>query len=125
MSVTNDVYTPDIDDAALFPLLVDMVIQKRRWSSIMTVLESYPREIAIEGLLCDLAWQIPRRSLLVEVYIEVFGWSLLPFARYRRDHPPQVDWDREFPNFGTRAVEAYRIACDALIAASEAELARD
>jgi hypothetical protein len=117
-------YTPDIDGQELIDRLWEICSQHFRWDSILTIITYLPEELFIEGYICNMAWS-SEDAFYTRMAIHLFGFKLIPYARYRRDNPPQGNWDKGWYNFPSRVSLRYKEVCTLLLDASERELLRD
>lgn len=129
--VKNDVYTPNIDGQELIDKLNILVCHELRWSGITHVWDRYPHELVYEAIICKEAWanslDMMPRACRISLIIEAFGFDLIPYANYRRDNPPAGDWSNcpFSSSFKNDIATHYRMACEQIIEASNAELLRD
>lgn len=131
-AVSDYIYKPDIDGQELIDKLNILVCHEMRWSGLFHVWDNYPHELVYEGLITKLAWgmSIPlfdTDNRFIRVLIETCGFDLIPYATYRRDNPPQGKWD-DCPfgvGFKNDIPTHYKMACELILKASNAELLRD
>lgn len=122
-------YTPDVDGQALIDALSILVIHRLRWGWFVQLWDREPHELVIEALICQFAWGYDyNKSIYLTHLIMTFGWSLMPYAKYRATHPPQGVWGGEWGERWQSAAQralSYKMACDFLVEASQQELLRD
>lgn len=124
MVLKDDIYTPDIDGQELIDKLWEMCSQNFRWDSILTIITYTSKELFIEGYICYMAWASDD-LFFTRMAINLFGFRLIPYVRYRRDNPPQGNWDQGWYDFPAKVSQRYFEVCTLLLDASEKELLRD
>lgn len=122
--ISNASYIPEMDGQELIDKLWEICSQNLRWDSIKSFWRYTPDELAIEGHICYMAWS-ENDDFLTRMYIYLFGFDLIPYVKYRRDHPPQGNWHKGWYNFPEKVERRYREVCSRLLDASEKELLRD